>query len=222
VSDPTPIEAQDNARSLRDPNRRYPQGHQVIKNYALEVCQLLFSGENPFDLHWDANQEKSTITIVDKYSFNLDQVGASPAIVANRGPMAWMKTSGFRQLQSLDPKTGVRTYTDLARGGVTLSCFSRSGEEAENIGGFVFEAFQILRDVLRKSGNQGRMVPNHLGFFRIEAMTLGEEALVKSGSRPSLSVVPVAISAMVQRRWAVSSRSAPKLQGIDVRTSRGT
>lgn len=214
-----PVPSQDNARSLHSERIRYSRPHQVIKNYALEVCQLLFSEGNPLGYCWDPDQSKTQIIIVDKYSFNLDQVGSTPAIVANRGPQAWARTSGFRQMQSMDMRTNSRTHTDLIQGSVVLSCFSRHGEEAENIAGYLFEAFQILRDVLRKLATRGIMVPSHLGYFKIEATNMGEEALVKSDSRPELSVVPVAIQGMVQRRWAVTPNGR-KLQDIVVRTSR--
>ena len=217
MSDPAP--SQDNARSLHDGTVRYERPHQVIKNYALEVAQLLFYDGNPLGYCWDPDQEKTEITIVDKYSFNLDQVGTKPAIVANRGPLGWVKSSGFRQLQAMDMRNDRRTYTDLVQGGALLSCFSRQGLEAEDIAGYLFEAFQTLRDVLRKIARTGIMVPHHLGFFRIEATNMGEEALVRGDSRPEMSVVPVAIDAMVQRRWSVTPR-ARKLEQIDVRASR--
>lgn len=210
--------SQDNARSLHDEGVVYAEPHQVIKNYALEVCQLLFYEGNKIGFTWDRDQERTQITIVDKHAFNMDQVNFQPAIVANRGPQAWMRTSGFRQMQSEDPRTGERTYTDLIRGSVTLSCFSKQGLEAESIAGYLFAAFQQLRDVLRKLAGRGRMVPNHLGFFKVEATTMGEEALVKSNSRPDMSVVPVAVAAMVQRRWSVTPKARP-LQKIDVRTT---
>lgn len=218
MSDPAP--AQDNARSLHDEQRRYPLPHQVIKNYCLEICQLLFSENNPTGMCWNPDQEKTQLMIVDKHSFDLEAVGTTPTIVANRGPQGWMRTSGFRQLQSLDFRNDRRTYADLIRGGVILSCFSRHGLEAEDMAGYLFESFQVFRDVLRKIARRGIMVPNHLGFFRIEATNMGEEALVQSDSRPSLSVVPVAIQATVQRHYAVEPRDARKLQNINVRTSR--
>ena len=212
---------QDNARSLHDEGKRYSLPHQVIKNYALEVCQLLFADPaNPTGLVWNIEEEKSQIRVCDKHAFNLDNVGTNPAIVANRGPQAWAKTSGFRQMQAMDMRTDTRTYIDLVRGSVILSCFSRQGLEAEDLAGFLFESFQVFRDVLRKIARRGIIVPHHLGFFRIEASSMGEEALVKSDSRPDISVVPVAIQATVQRRYSVEPTNSKKLQNIEVRTSR--
>ena len=217
-----PVVQQDNVRSAIDPRVRLPRGHEIIKNMALEACQLLFSEpDNPMGYVWDPEESKTEIVIQDKHSFNIDRVGTKPAIVASRGPILFMKTSGFQQLQSLDMRTDTRTYTDLARGGVILSCFSEAGLEAEDLAGFVLDSFQAFRHVLRKIGRQGIMVPNHLGFFKIEATNMGEEALVKSDSRPGLSVVPVAIQAHVQRRWSVTPRTARKLKRVDVRTSSG-
>lgn len=214
------VPQQDNARSLHDADRRYVWPHQVIKGFGLEVAQLLFYDGNPLgDLVWSPEEEKSQITICDKYSFNLARVGTTPAIVANRGPLAWGRTSGFRQMQSEDVRTGRRTYTDLVTGSLVLSCFSRSGEEAEAIAGYLFESFQALRDVLRNLASRGIMRASHLGFFRIEAAQMGEEALVKGGVRPEISVVPVAIQARVQRRWSVEPQGKQKLRTVEVRTS---
>ncbi len=214
------VTQQDNARSLHDENVRYYWAHQVIKNYVLEAAQLLFYEGNPFGFIWDPDQEKTQITIVDKYSFNLDQVSATPTLVANRGPLHWANTSGFRQVQEIDMRTDRRTHIDLVRGGAILSCFSRQGLEAEDLAGYMFESFRALRDVLRKIARRGIMIPNHLGFFKIEATTMGEEALIKSDSRPEISVVPVSISAIVTRRFSVEPLKGRKLQGIAVRTSR--
>ena len=218
MSDSVPAQ-QDNARSLHNPDRRYVRPHEVIKNFALEICQLLFHEGNPLRYCWNPDQEKTEVTITDKYAFNLDQVGTNPAIVANRGPLSWMKTSGFRQMQSLDMRTDRRTHTDMVQGGCVLSCFSVQGLEAENIAGYVWESFQALRDVLRKLAKQDSIGPHHLGYFRIEATSMGEEALIKSDSRPEISVVPVQIVAQVQRRWSVTPKDTRKLQDIQVRTS---
>ncbi len=219
MSEPT-VPQQENARSLHDGTRRYVWPHEVIKGFCLETAQLLFYPGNPTGFTWDIDNAKTQIVICDKYAFNLDQVGSAPAVVANRGPLGWMKTSGFRQMQSMDMRTDRRTGTDLVRGGAVLSCFSREGEEAEILAGYLFASFQYLRDVLRKLTTQGIMAPpTHLGFFKIETTTMGEEALVQASSRPEVSVVPVAILAMVQQRWSVEPQ-ARKLRDIITRTSR--
>jgi len=215
-----PVTQQDNASSLHDAAVKYPWAHQVIKNYVLETAQMLFYEGNPLGPIWDDDQGKTQITIVDKYSFNLKQVAATPTIVANRGPLQWRNTSGFRQIQAMDMRTDRRTYIDLVSGGVVLSCFSRQGLEAENIAAYLFESFRALRDVLRKIARRGIMVPNHLGFFKVEATTMGEEALIKSDSRPGISVVPISITAMVTRRLSVEPLKGRKLQNVAVRTSR--
>jgi hypothetical protein len=208
----TNIEQQGSPTSLHDGVTPLPSAHKVIKNYVLEFCQLIFDGKN-FPLAWDVDQAKTQINIVDKYSFNLDQVTQNPSIVANRGPVAWTNQGGIGRRQHVDFKTGTVTYTDLVRGAVTLSCFSKNGLEAEDIAGFVFESLQSFRQVLRNvtSASSIGVKP---GLFKVEATTMGEEALVKSNSRPNLSVVPVAVAAIAQRRWSVAVRDARTLRGI--------
>lgn len=215
-----PVEQQDNARSLHNEEKRYVWPHEVIKGFCLEVAQILFYDGNPLGgIVWSPEEEKSQITIVDKYSFNLAKVATTPAIVSNRGPQQWSRTSGFRQMQSMDMRTDRRTYTDLVAGSAVLSCFSREGAEAEAIAGYLFESFQALRDVLRKLASRGIMRPSHLGLFRIEAAQMGEEALVRSDSRPNISVVPIAIQARVQRRWSVEPQGKQKLRTVVLRTN---
>ena len=204
--------------SMHGTGRKYARASEVIKGYVLEFAQLFFDGKN-HPLKWDIDQGKTMINIVDKHTFNLEQVRTHPSIVANRGPVVWAKMGGISQRQHVDFRTGAVTYTDLVRGSVTMSCFSMVGMEADEIAGYLFEGLQSFRQVLRNSSNQGRIISHNMGFFKIEALSMGEEALVKGDSKPNLSVVPVAIAAMAQRRWVVTPASE-KLKKIDVNLTR--
>ena len=186
------VPAQGPVRSIRDPNVIIPP-HQIIKQISLEFLQIMYSENGPKTrFKWDSDLNSSEIMIVDKYSFNLDDVVVRPSIVANRGPQRWSNTSGFQQTQEFEFRTGRRTSTDLLSGSVIFNCFSREGVEAEAIAGDVFDWFRVFRDPLRKSG-----------LFRVESTSMGEEALVQSDSRPDLSVVPVQVEASVQLRWSI-------------------
>jgi hypothetical protein len=205
-------EQQGSPTSLHDGVTTLPSAHKVVKNFLLEFCQLIFDGKN-FPLAWDEDQAKTQINIVDKYSFNLDQVTQNPSIVASRGPLAWANQGGIGRRQHVDFKTGTVTYTDLVRGAVTLSCFSKNGLEAEDMAGFVFESLQSFRHVLRNLTSEGSIGVKP-GLFKVEAATMGEEALVKSNARPNLSVVPVAVAAIAQRRWSVAVHDARELKNV--------
>ena len=197
-------------RSMRDSSREL-RGPQVIKNYCLEFLQIMYSDPKA-RRHWDADESKTDILIIDKYTFNLEAVEKRSAIVASRGPVAWSKTSGFRQMQEQDMQTDRRIYTDLIDGSVTLSCFSREGLESEAIATDVFEWFTEFQDALRARGSF-RQLLDRMGLFRVSSVSIGEEALVKSDGRPDLSVTPVMVRAMVQRRW-MQSATAPKLKNV--------
>lgn len=191
--------------SLRDPASEI-KPFQIIKQIGLEFLQLMYSESGPdTDFKWDAETESTEILIVDKYSFNLDDVAVRPAIVANRGPQRWMNSSGFQQTQKFEFQTATRTSTDLVQGSVIFNCFSKEGVEAEDIAGEIFSWFRVFRGPLRKSG-----------LFRVESTTMGEEALVKGDSRPDLSVVPVQVEASVQLRWSIQPY-ARTLQSIVAR-----
>lgn len=197
--------------SLHDSTSKI-ETHQLIKQIGIEFLQLIYSENSPVNtrFNWEHEEQESDILITDKYTFNLDDVVARPAIVANRGPQRWVGTSGFQQTQEFDFRTAKRTSTDLISGNVVFNCFSKEGIEAEEIAGNVFDLFRVFRDPLRK-----------VGLFRVESTTMGEEALVRSDSRPDLSVVPVQVEASVQVRWSMQPY-ARALQQIVFRTGQVT
>lgn len=189
-------------QSVRDPNRSI-ESHQVIKQIGVEFLQIMYSQEGvPTRLQWDPDLSQSEIQIADKYTFNQDDVNTRPAIVAGRGPMRWKNASGFQQMQVHDFRTAQTISTDLIQGVVVFNCFSEEGLEAEAIAGDVFDWFRMYRKPLRQSG-----------LFRVESTAMGEEALVKSDSRPDMSVVPVQVEAYVQIRWSIQPY-APLLRRI--------
>ena len=189
-------------KSIRSPNERI-ETHQIIKQLGLEFLQVMHSEDGPgTDRIWTEDPQQSEIMIVDKYTFNLDDVNVRPAIVANRGPQRWGNSSGISQLQEMDPRTAKRIHTDLINGSVIFNCFAKDGIEAETIAGNVFDWFRVFRIPLRKSG-----------FFKIDSAMIGEEALVKSDSTPDLSVVPVQVNASIQVRWSIEPR-ATRLRAI--------
>jgi hypothetical protein len=188
--------------SIRNPANTIAP-HQIIKQIGLEFLQLMYS-ESGIDTRctWRPDSSETEILIVDKYSFNLDDVQVRPAIVGNRGPQQWQGTSGFQQRQTFDFRTAQSVHTDLLSGSVVFNCFSKEGIEAESFAGDVFEWFRVFREPLRKSG-----------LFRVESTSMGEEALVVGDSRPDLSVVPVQVEASVQLRWSIQPY-APVLRDV--------
>jgi hypothetical protein len=189
----------------------------LIKIHCLEFLQDMFATW-PGKYKWDADVEKTGILIVDKYSFNLEAVAKRPAVVASRGPLRSTKSTGFRQTQDFDPMSGRRTTTDLLDGSVMLSVYAR-GIEAEMLAGFVFEWFLDFQDAIRERGSF-RTPLDRRGIFKISSVSVGEEALVKSSSAPDLSLVPVLVRAMVQRRSLIVP-DALKLKNIVVTVTSG-
>jgi len=179
-------------RSIRDPGSII-ETHQIIKQIGLEFLQIMYSESGPdTGLTWDSDESQTELSILDKYAFNLEDVMVRPAIVANRGPVRWSNSSGFQQMQEMDMRRGRVIGTDLMSGSIVFNCFSKEGVEAESIAGNVFDWFRVFRKPLRRSG-----------LFRVQSTSMGEEALVKSDSRPDLSVVPVQVEASVQVRWSI-------------------
>lgn len=210
---------------LRSPTflpRSFRDGRQIrtldlIKIRCLEFLQDMFKTW-PGDFKWDPDPEKTGILIIDKYAFNLAAVAKRPGIVTSRGPMRTGQSAGFRQVQDFDQQSGRRTRTGLVDGSVMLSVYAR-GAEAETLAGFVYEWFLDFQEALIEGGSF-RTPLDRRGLFRISSVSVGEEALVKSDSAPDLSVVPVLVRAMVQRRSLIV-QDALKLKNITVSFTSG-
>ena len=198
-------------RSMGIPRRSIETGEHIpnvavfLKRTAIEFLQILFSQRAPGSYHYDEDDTKSEILIADLHAVDTIAVSVRPAIIAVRGPLSWQQT-GLGSVESRSMTTGGYTFSDLLTGSLALSCISREGIEAEQIGHLVFNSFKFFRPVLQK-----------YGFFSIKSLNIGAETLVEQeGADDRTTVVPVYITALIQDRWIMEDTAARKLRQIIV------
>jgi hypothetical protein len=184
---------------------RIPNAAIFLKRTALEFLQVLFSQRAPGSFHYDEDDTKSEIIIADMHAVDLTAVASRPAIIAARGPLDWRGTH-LGAVEHRDIPTGDYIFKELLAGSVALTCISREGIEAEQIGHIVFNSFKYFRPVLQK-----------YGFFQIKSLNIGAETLIEQeGPDDKTTAVPIYVSALIEDRWSLSDKAARKLEQIIV------
>jgi hypothetical protein len=176
------------------------------KDTVLSLLQEFFSIEKNVgaDLLYNREQSLSKISIVDKYTINLEEVDKRPAIVVIRGAQTWGRR-GIGQFEGwTGPNTGEK-FTDLVNGAVNCTCMSTNGLEAERIAWITFAFFQMFRRVIAR----GKL-------HDIQSVVLGEELAAQTDSKIDVSVVPVSLNLLFQWHW-VLEQHGPPLGDVDVK-----
>ena len=205
VTDGTEPRSQGIPRRSIESGEHIPNVAVFLKRTAIEFLQILFSQRAQGSYHYDEDDTKSEILIADLHAVDTIAVSVRPAVIAVRGPLSWQQT-GLGSVESRNMSTGDYTFNDLLTGSVALSCISREGIEAEQIGHLVFNSFKFFRPVLQK-----------YGFFSIKSLNIGAETLVEQeGADDRTTVVPVYITALIQDRWIMEDTAARKLRQIIV------
>lgn len=190
-------------RSTIETGEHIPNVAVFLKRTALEFLQILFNQREPGSFHYDEDDTKTDILIADVHAVDTIAVSVRPAIIAVRGPLSWQQT-GLGSVESRNMTTGNYTFNDLLTGSLALSCISREGVEAEQIGHLVFNSFKFFRPVLQK-----------YGFFSIKSLNMGAETLVEQeGADDRTTIVPIYISALIQDRWVMDDTAARKLRQV--------
>lgn len=191
------------------PRRSIAEGDRIpnvaifLKRTALEFLQILFNQREEGSFHYDQDDTKTDILIADLHSVDIKTVGIRPAIIAVRGPLTWQDV-GLGSIEHRDIPTGNYTINGLLNGSLALSCISREGIEAEQLGHLVFNSFKMFRPILQK-----------YGFFQIKSLNIGAETLVEQeGSDDRTTVVPIYISATIQDRWVMEDTASRELRQI--------
>jgi hypothetical protein len=176
-----------------------------LKRTALEFLQAIFSQRAPASFQYDEDDEKSRIIIADVHAVDLKTVGSRPAIVAVRGPLTWSGTGlGGSSLEQRKIATGKYTLNDILTGSLAISCISREGVEAEQLGHLVFNSFKWFQPVLRK-----------YGFLSIKSLNIGAEAIIESeGADDKSYIVPIYLTAQIQDRWTLDTVAERNLQKL--------
>ena len=186
---------------------KIPNAAIFLKRTALEFLQILFSQRAQGSFHYDEDDTKTEISISDLHAVDTKSVGVRPAIIAVRGPLSWLQMS-LGSVESRDMPTGKFMYNDLLTGSVALSCISREGIEAEQLGHLVFNSFKHFRPILQR-----------YGYFTIKSLNIGGETLVEQeGADDKTTVVSVYVTAQIQDRWSLDETAARRLKQIVIET----
>ena len=179
------------------------------KDTVLSLLQEFFSKESNVgaELLWNGDPKVSRISIVDKYTVNLEDVDKRPSIVVVRGAQSWARRSVGQFEGSVGPNVADK-FTDLVNGGVTCTCLSTQGLEAERMAWTCFAFFQMFRRAIQKVKK----------VHDIQSVVLGEEMAAETDSKVVVSVVPVTLSLLFQWHWVLEQKGPP-LQDLDVRPS---
>lgn len=178
------------------------------KDTVLSLLQEFFSNEKNVgaELLWNGDPKASRISIVDKYTVNLEDVDKRPAIVVVRGTQTWMRRSVGQYEGQVGPNAADK-FTDLVNGGVTCTCISSEGLEAERIAWICFGFFQMFRRVIQKVKK----------VHDVQSVALGEEMAAETDSKGVVAIVPVSLSLLFQWHWILEQKGPP-LKDVDVRT----
>ena len=174
-----------------------------VKYLFITFLQELFSEDSKFT--WNSNVRNTKFIISDKNAIDLGVVEKKPALIISRGAMAWTFTSFSRS--GANPeflyKDGKETLagplgsadsiknssvTDLLRASVTITCVAKHGVLAEELANLVFTALTANKTDLRANG-----------IHKIQALSFGEEQILKSSSGIDLSAVAVQMQYLTQK-----------------------
>lgn len=177
------------------------------KDTVLSLLQEFFSNEKNVgaDLLYNREPALSRISIVDKYTINLEDVDKRPAIVVIRGAQSWARRSLGQFEGTTGPNTGEK-FTDLVNGAVNCTCMSTEGLEAEKIAWICFAFFQMFRRAIQKVAK----------LHDLQSVVLGEELAAQTDSKIDVSVVPVSLNLIFQWHWIMETKGPP-LGAVDVR-----
>jgi len=204
-------DAQDRT-SIRYNGTDYSGVCRGAKSLMIEFLRECFENLADFDqFKFDEDQKCSKINILDKLTFNLDEVDKKPAIVVHRGGVQYGKIGRDQRLKEtrlqnreIDELEGSTIKTGLLRGSLVIQCYGKGQTlQAELLGESVFELITDMEDALRQ-----------IGFFECYATGIGEEIPVKQGSKITYIMVPVSVQFSMQRTWSITPTNLRKIRNI--------
>lgn len=187
---------------------------RASKSLILEFLKTCF--ENLPDGHifkFHEDDKYSKIAILDKHTFNLDEVDKRPALVVDRGAVRYTKSGKDQNVQTgtlqrrEDPTgqyEGKTVKTGLFRGALTIQCYGKGQTlQSELLGDSVFELVTNMEDVLKK-----------IGFFECYSTGIGAEVPTLVGAKVKYIMVPISVHFSMQRTWSITPTNLRKLRNI--------
>lgn len=166
----------------------------VLKQDIIEILQKFF--EQDVDFKYDADHDKTKISIADVYGVDRKNVEQYPLIAVARGAMGFQRVGlGSRASFQWSAARGAQpseTFSNLVSGNILCHCLSYAGVEAERIA--------------MKVGNFLEMNRHELGTLlkiKIENVGIREESHLKDWP-PDLVDVPVNFDYIYCTTWKIT------------------
>ena len=169
--------------------------HQIPEIYTLAVKRILLAWLQEFfggraDFPYVLGDPLNTgIKIHDKHAFNLQTVGDTPAVVLDRKPMRWARSSIDQNLGDFRLRAA-QAKMDLLTGQVIFHCLSKEGLVAEQVAHTVFFGLSVFDSEIRK-----------MGLWDLKIVGIGEESILELAAGTELVSVPVTCTAYHQSKW---------------------
>jgi len=146
---------------------------------------------------WSKQEEESQLFIGSQHALALTMPDQKPAILVQRGPVAFARSSGINQRRDHDFKTGSNVYTDLIQTSIAINCMDGQPWTCDDIGSDMFELFSMLRHEHKT-----------YGFFKMENIVFSELRKLKDSARPQNWLSVVTFSVMMQLTWKVEQEAS--------------
>jgi len=160
----------------------------AVKRVLLSWLQEFFAGRADFP--FILGDERSTgVKIHDKHAFNMETVGNAPAVVLDRKPMRWARSSIDQNLGDFRLRAA-QAKMDLLSGQVIFHCLCKEGLVAEQVAHIVFFGLSIFDSEIRKRG-----------LWDLKIAGVGEESILELAAGTELVSVPVSCTAYLQGKW---------------------
>lgn len=178
---------------------------EFVRSTVLLFLQACYSqrpaGENAY--HYDDDETKTELLIADNANEFLVSKELRPALIATRGPLAWMNTTMSGNMVGKNILSNTTTSRDLLQGSIGISALSRSDLESEQLASEVFTLFKSFRPVLQK-----------LGFHSIKSAQLSETRLIEQEGYGKLWMTTVSVVCHLSDMWTLEPESLSKLRKV--------
>lgn len=146
---------------------------------------------------WSTAEEESQIFVGSQHAIALTMTGQKPAILVQRGPVSFARSSGMNQMRDRNMKDGSQIYTDLVQTSISVNCMDVQPTICEDLGSDMFEFFGMLRHEHKRNG-----------FFKMGEVSLSELRKLKDSTRPDTWLTVATFGVLMQVTWKVEQEAS--------------
>ena len=185
------------------PEQAFAYPSDIAKEVVLGFLMSFFQERprGPAGWHYNEDENKASIFICDKFSYNREVAEQRPGLFVDRGPMRWAGRH-LDQFVGSGVDGGAKIRGDLIECGVRVNCVSKEGVEAEHLAQMIFMLVSIFRDEFRKVE----------GIHHVLSTDVGSESILRSDSRPDLHLVPCDLIVRMHKAFMMFEKGVPFLE----------